>query len=181
MHISLDGFAADTNREMDWIHVDDEIFDYAGNQTDNADTAVYGRITYELMDSYWPTAADRPGATKHDIQHSNWYNNVEKVVLSRTMKNAEQTKTRFIGENVSEKIKQLKQKTGKNIIMFGSPGTVRYLIKENLVDEFWLFINPIILGEGIPYLQDIESRIDLQLVSSHCFSSGVVCIQYVRK
>src|SRR5437762_9000574 len=123
MHISLDGFAAGPNGEMDWIHVDDEIFNYAGNQTDNADTAVYGRITYEMMNSYWPTAAEQPGATKHDIQHSNWYNNVEKIVLSRTLKNAE-ANTRFIRENVPEEINKLKNRTGKNMIMFGSPGTV---------------------------------------------------------
>ena len=181
MHISVDGFAAGPNREMDWIHVDDEIFDYAGNQTDNADTAVYGRITYELMNSYWPTAAEQPAATKHDIQHSNWYNNVEKIVLSRTLKNAPAKNTRFIGENVAEEINKLKRRTGKSMIMFGSPDTVRSLMQENLVDEFWLFINPLILGKGIPYLHNIETSIKLHLVSSHSFSAGVVCLQYAKK
>ncbi|MFI5186190.1 MAG: dihydrofolate reductase family protein [Chitinophagales bacterium] len=180
MHLSVDGFAAGPNREIDWVHIDNEIFDYAGDQTDHADTALYGRITYELMDAYWPKAADKPGATKHDIQHSTWYNNVEKIVLSRTMKNAGARNTRFISENVPGEISKLKQAAGRNIIMFGSPGTVHYLIQQNLVDEFWLFINPIILGEGITYLQDVKTRMRLKLVSGTTFSSGVVCLQYIK-
>src|SRR5436853_7158414 len=74
MHTSVDGFVAGLNGEMDWINVDDDMFEYAGKQTDLADTALYGRITYQMMESYWPTAADQPNATKHDIQHSRWYN-----------------------------------------------------------------------------------------------------------
>ena len=180
MHISVDGFAAGPTGEMDWIHVDDEIFDYAGSQTDHADTALYGRVTYEMMNNYWPTAADKPGASKHDIQHSNWYKSVEKIVLSHTMRGKSE-KTRFIGENVMGEVSKLKQKTGKNIIMFGSPGAVHSLMQDNLVDEFWLFINPVILGKGISYLQNIKERLRLQLVSSNTFSSGVVCLQYVRE
>jgi dihydrofolate reductase len=179
MHISVDGLAAGPNREMDWIHVDDEIFEYAGNQTDNADTALYGRVTYELMDSYWPKAADKPGASKHDIRHSNWYNHVEKIVLSRTMKTGGKN-TRFISDHIGGEINKLKERSGNNIILFGSPGAVHSLINDNLVDEFWFFINPIILGKGISYLQDIKDRVKLKLVSSNVFSSGVVCLQYER-
>jgi dihydrofolate reductase len=181
MHISVDGFAATPDRALNWIHLDEGIFDYADNQTDDADTALYGRITYQLMDNYWPTAADEPGATKHDIHHSAWYNNVEKVVLSRTMKDAHAKNTRFISENVPAEIQKLKQKSGKSIIMFGSPGAVRLLLQDNLIDEFWLFINPVILGRGIPYLQDAKTHIKLELVSSKTFSSGVVCAHYTTK
>src|SRR5438093_8619734 len=88
MHMSLDGFVAGPNGEMDWIIVNDEMFEYAGQRTREADTALYGRVTYEMMEGYWPTAADQPGATKHDIEHSRWYNQVLKVVVSRTMKGA---------------------------------------------------------------------------------------------
>ncbi len=181
MHISVDGFAAGPNGEMDWIHVDDEIFDFAGDQTDNADTAIYGKVTYELMEAYWPTAADKPGATKHDIQHSTWYNSVEKIVLSHTLQNGQVKNARIISDGVAEEINKLKQKTGKNIIMFGSPGAVHSLLQENLVDEFWLFINPIILGKGMSYLSHIHNRIKLKLVSSNSFSSGVVCLQYEKE
>src|ERR1044072_7028704 len=85
MHVSLDGFVTGPNGEMNWIKVDDEIFDYAGERTSKSDTALYGRVTWELMEGYWPTAADKPNASKHDIEHSTWYNKVDKVVLSKTM------------------------------------------------------------------------------------------------
>jgi len=181
MHVSLDGFAATPDRGLQWVNIDQDIFDYAGNQTDNADTALYGRITYELMDNYWPTAADKQGASKHDIQHSKWYNAVEKIVLSRTLKTTRASKTRIISEDAPEEIYKLKEKTGKNIIMFGSPGTVRSLLGDDLVDEFWLFVNPVILGHGIPFLQDASVRVNLELVSSRDFPSGLVCLQYIKK
>jgi dihydrofolate reductase len=84
MHTTLDGFVAGQNGEMNWIIVDDEIFDFAGNNTDHADTALYGRVTYEMMEGYWPTAGNQPTASKHDIKHSNWYNRVTKVILSKS-------------------------------------------------------------------------------------------------
>lgn len=88
MHISLDGFVAGQNGEMDWIKVDEEIFDYVGNRISKSDTALYGRLTYQMMESYWPTAADHPTASRHDIEHSKWYGKVQKVVLSKTINNA---------------------------------------------------------------------------------------------
>ena len=93
MHISLDGFVAGLNGEMDWIKVDEEIFDYVGKRINEGDTALYGRVTYQMMENYWPTAADSPTASKHDIEHSKWYNKVHKVVLSKTMKDADLTNT----------------------------------------------------------------------------------------
>src|ERR1044072_2075112 len=93
MHVSLDGFVAGPNGEMDWIHVDDEIFDYAGQRTSEADTALYGRVTYQMMEGYWPTAADQPNASKHAIEHSAWYKKVNKVVLSQTMKGQQKPNT----------------------------------------------------------------------------------------
>ncbi|HEV8286480.1 MAG TPA: dihydrofolate reductase family protein [Chitinophagaceae bacterium] len=180
MHTTLDGFVAGPNGEMDWIYVDDEMFDYAGKETDQADTALYGRVTYEMMESYWPTAADQPNATKHDIQHSHWYNSVTKVVLSRTMKGQNLKNTMIIGDNVPEQIHKLKQQGDKNILIFGSPTAVHSLLKENMIDEFWIFINPVLLGEGIPLFADVKDKLSLKLLSSKVFSSGVVGLQYER-
>src|SRR5204863_1904533 len=73
MHISLDGFVAGLNGEMDWIKVDEEIFDHVGRRISEGDTALYGRVTYQMMENYWPTAADKQTATRHEIQHSKWY------------------------------------------------------------------------------------------------------------
>lgn len=178
MHVSLDGFVAGPNGEMDWIHVDEEIFDLAGQQTDEADTALYGRVTYQMMDSYWPTAGDQPNASKHDIQHSNWYNKVPKVVISRTMKDAKPLHTSIISEDVCNEVRRLKELAGNNILMFGSPTTAHTLMHENLIDEYWLFINPVVLGKGIPLFANVSERIKLKLESSKAFGTGVVCLQY---
>src|SRR6187402_1971545 len=117
MHISLDGFVAGPNGEMDWIKVDQEIFDHVGKRISEGDTALYGRVTYEMMESYWPTAADKPTATKHDIEHSKWYSNVHKVVLSRTMQEEGLTNTTIISDNLSDQINEIKQQPGKDILL----------------------------------------------------------------
>ena len=181
MHASLDGFVAGPNGEMDWIDVNDEMFEYAGQRTRDADTALYGRVTYQMMESYWPTAGDQPTATKHDIEHSKWYNSVAKVVVSRTMKGTKLTNTRIVGDGVTGEILKLKQNAGKDIVMFGSPTVAHALMRENLIDDYWLFINPILLGTGIPLFKELKARAALGLVASHVLSSGVVCLHYEGK
>ena len=178
IHTSLDGFVAGPNGEMDWINVDEAIFDYAGQRTNEADTALYGRVTYQMMESYWPTAAQLPSATKHDVEHSRWYNKVAKVVLSRTLKGANLTKTKIIDGNLAAEIVKLKQEAGKDILMFGSPTAAHSLMAEKLIDDYWLFVNPVLLGRGIPLFNEVKEKIALKLVESNIFSSGVVCLHY---
>ena len=151
MHTSLDGFVAGPNGEMDWIKVDDEMFDFAGERTNEADTALYGRVTYQMMDAYWPTAADKPNATKHDIEHSTWYNKVSKFVLSRTMSGKNLNKTKIISDNVISEITQLKQAAGKDIIIFGSPSASHPWMQENLIVEYWLCLIASLLGGGLAW------------------------------
>jgi dihydrofolate reductase len=133
-----------------------------------------------MMDAYWPTAADKPNATKHDIEHSSWYNKVSKVVLSRTMSGKNLSKTKIISDNVIKEITGLKQAAGKDIIIFGSPSASHTLMQENLIDDYWLFVNPILLGEGIPLFKNIKNRTNLNLIKTHVFSSGVVCLHYEK-
>lgn len=178
MHISLDGYVADKNGGMDWILIDEEMFDYAAERTREADTALYGRITYELMESYWPTAADQPHPTKHDIEHSQWYKGVAKVIVSKSMKGTQLANTTIVSDNLPNEIRQLKQQNGKEIIMFGSPTLTHSLMEENLVDDYWLFVNPILLGEGSRYFKNLKDSIQLELMTSKSFASGVVCLHY---
>jgi dihydrofolate reductase len=180
LHTSLDGYVGGPNGEMDWINIDDEIFDFVADFTEKADTALYGRITYEMMDNYWPTAANKTNATKHDLVHSAWYNNSKKIVISRTIKE-HKTKTVFIADNISSELKKLKSQPGKNILLFGSPSVVHYLAKHQLVDEYWLFVNPIILGRGIPLFVENEKRTELQLSGNKSFNCGVIALHYVTK
>lgn len=180
MHITLDGFVAGPDGEMNWIHIDDEIFDYAGNRTDNADTGLYGRVTYEMMDAYWPTAGDDPGASKHDKQHAEWYNRVNKVIISKTMRGKDSDKRKVMSDNIQAEVTALKQQEGKEIVMFGSPGLAHTLMQHNLIDDYWLFVNPVLLGQGIPLFKDLEERISLKLVESKTFGAGVVCLHYTK-
>jgi dihydrofolate reductase len=184
MHTSLDGFVAGPDGEMDWIKTSAEMFEYTNKLTDEADTALYGRVTYEMMESYWPTAADQPAATKHDIEHSRWYNKVDKIVLSRTMQDSGLKNTRIIRDNVSTEISKLKRSRdsgSKDILVFGSPSAVHSLLQENLVDDFWLFVNPIILGRGIPLFAGMKEKLKLKLLFSKVFSSGVAGLHYEKE
>ena len=121
MHISLDGFVAGPNGEMDWIKVDEEIFDHVGKRIGEGDTALYGRVTFQMMEGYWPTAGDQPDASKHDIEHSKWYQRVHKVVLSKTLEESAYKNTTIIGNNISKRINEIRNQSGKDILVFGSP------------------------------------------------------------
>lgn len=106
MHTSLDGYVAGPNGEMNWIKLDDSLFDFVATMTAQADTALYGRVTYDMMQSYWPHAGEKPNATKHDKEHSAWYNKVSKVVLSRTLAPNQQPNTKVIGDNLRRTLLQ---------------------------------------------------------------------------
>ena len=180
MHTSLDGFVAGPDGEMDWIKVDEAMFDFVGIMTDQADTALYGRVTYQMMESYWPTAGEKPNASKHDKEHSAWYNKVSKVVLSKTIKEIGQKNTKVINENISENINKLKKQDGKNILIFGSPSASNSLLNKGLVDEFWIFVNPILLGQGIPLFKDISESVKLSLIETKTFDIGVIALHYSK-
>ncbi|HMI59661.1 MAG TPA: dihydrofolate reductase family protein [Puia sp.] len=177
MHVSLDGFTAGPGGDIDWAGLDDEMFDLAFQATEMSDLAIYGRVTYELMDGYWPTAADKPNASKHTKEHSAWYNKVEKIVLSKTWAGKSIPNATILSENIMPQIRSIKEKPGKQIVIFGSPAAVRSMIKEDLVDEFWLFVNPILLGKGIPMFPDLEKRKSLELLDEKRFKNGVVLLR----
>jgi len=180
MHTSLDGFVAGLNGELNWIKVDEEIFDFVATMTDTADTALYGRVTYEMMQSYWPTAGKQPNATKHDKEHSAWYNKVSKIVLSKTISEKGLDNTTVISGQLADNINKIKKQDGKNILIFGSPGASQSLLNQGLIDEFWLFVNPIILGQGMPLFKDITGTTKLKLVESKTFACGVIALHYER-
>jgi len=178
MHTSLDGFVAGPNGEMDWIRFDEELADYVGKITDSADTALYGRITYEMMESYWPTAAESPTATKHDIEHANWVNNALKIVFSRTREKTNWKNTMIIKDDIAEKIADMKNQRGKNLLLIGSASITHVFMQHNLIDEYWININPVLLGEGTPLFTNISDRVNLKLVQAKTFAHGVVGLQY---
>ena len=179
--ITLDGFVAGPNGEMDMFKVEQEFFDLAEKLTGAADTALYGRGTYQLMDSYWPTAGDKSDASKHDKEHAAWYNRVEKIILSTTLQKPNGTNSRIISSNVSQEIKKLKQEKERNIQIFGSPGVVRSLMKENLIDEYWIFLAPVVIGKGKALFTDFDHRVNLKLLSAKTYTSGIIALHYEKK
>lgn len=180
MHTSLDGFVAGPNGEMNWINIDASLFDFVATMTDQANTALYGRVTYEMMQSYWPKAGEKPNATKHDKEHSAWYNKVSKIVLSKTISEKGLDKTTVISGQLADNINKIKNHGEKNILIFGSPGASQSLLNEGLIDEFWLFVNPIILGQGMPLFKNLTGTTKLKLVESKTFDCGVIALHYEK-
>lgn len=178
MHMSLDGFVAGPKGEMGWIKVDEEIFNHVGKRISKGDTAMYGRVTYEMMESYWPGAGKKPGASKHDVEHAAWYNQVRKVVLSNTL-TAGMNNTIVISGNLPEQVSKVKQQGDQEILLFGSPTATHALMQQNLIDGYWLFVNPIILGNGIPLFANVRDKIKLNLVNTRPFASGVTELNYI--
>ena len=165
---------------MNWIKIDESMFDFVASITEDADTALYGRVTYQMMQNYWPTAGDKPNASKHDKEHSTWYNKVSKIVLSKTINENQLSNTVVISDCIGDRINEIKNKDGKNILIFGSPSASHSLIKEGLIDEFWIFVNPVLLGQGIPLFKYITEITPLKLLETKTFSIGVVALHYER-
>lgn len=179
MHISLDGFVAGPNGEMNWIKIDPEIFEHVGKRISKTDTSLYGRVTYQMMEGYWPAAGSKPNASRRDIEHSKWYSNVHKVVLSKTLKESDLPNTTVLNDNLSEEINEIKQQEGSEILLFGSPTAAHSLIQLKLIDGYWLFVNPVILGRGIPLFEDVKDKIKLNLLTTRQFTSGVTELSYL--
>lgn len=180
MHVSLDGFVAGPNGEIDWIYLDDELFEDGQDLINTADTALYGRVTYQLMESYWPTAADSPTATKHDIDHARWVNPAPKLVFSRTLKHVKWQNTRIVKDDIAEEIAKLKKQPGKNFILFASPSLASTFLNLDLIDEYWFNVNPVVLGGGKPLFKGLSNMHTLKFLGSKTYKNGVVKLHYGR-
>lgn len=176
-HLSLDGIAAVPNRSLNWVSYDEELEKWAEPIVKATDTAVYGRITYELM-KYWQTVPTKPNVSQHELEHARWIENVEKIVFSRSKMVPEWNNTTVVNRDVKETILKLKQKPGKNITIFGSPTIASLLIKLGLVDEYRFSVSPIVLGTGKSLFKELKESIKLRLVEEQTFKSGVITLHY---
>jgi dihydrofolate reductase len=181
MHVSLDGFVSGPNEEMNWVIMDEEIFQDAIDLASATDTALYGRITYQMMEGYWPTVLTNPASTKLELRHAEWVENINKIVFSETLEKVQWNNTRLIKKNIAEEMIQLKQGAGRNMMIFGSPKLTHSFMRWNLIDEYKFNINPVILGNGIPLFENITHKIHLQLLSEKKFKSGVIGLHYKTK
>ena len=172
--VTLDGYFEGPNQDISWHNVDDEFNQFAIEQTSTVDTILFGRRTYEVMASYWPTEA----AINDDPAVAGLMNSLSKIVFSRTLQKAEWNNTRLIKDNIEEEIRNLKGQLGKDIAVFGSAELLSTLIHMDLIDEHRIMVNPVILGSGNPLFKNIDDRRKLQFVNIKTFRSGNVLLYY---
>ncbi len=175
--ITLDGHFEGLDGDISWHNVDEEFNDFAIAQLKTADMLLFGRKTYELMAGYWPTEE----AIKNDPVVAALMNSFDKIVFSKSLEKPEWNNTRFIQENLLEEVKKLKSQSGKDVFIFGSADLSSTLIKHDLIDEFRIMINPVILGNGTPLFKNLVKQIDLQLLKTKVFGNGNVLLYYIPK
>src|SRR5271170_4161740 len=142
MHMSLDGFVAGPNGEMDWIKLDDQVFSYVDKFIGEVDTALYGPKTFKMMESHWPSVLKDPKASGHQLAHAQWYEKAKKIVFSRKTDKLNNQNAKLVKDNLAGEVENLKTSLGKNIMIFGSPGLVHSFARLGLIDEFVITINP---------------------------------------
>jgi dihydrofolate reductase len=177
MMVSLDGYVETRDRELDWAIVDEEVHRFANAQTRGLSAILYGRRLYELMAGFWPTADEAPGAPEHIAEFARIWRPKPKVVYSKTLDTVEWN-SRLVREVVVEEVEALKREYG--YLEVGGPNLAATFIRLGLVDEYGLYVNPVVLSGGTPFFQAGVDRTHLRLVESRTFSSGVVFLRYER-
>ncbi|MGQ0740292.1 MAG: dihydrofolate reductase family protein [Bacteroidota bacterium] len=172
INMTLDGFCDHTA-----MIADDELHQHYNELLSNADTLIYGRITYQLMESYWPTVVKNPTGNKPTDEFAVLIDNISKIVFSRTLKNAGWKNTKLKRKVIKKEILELKQQPGKDILV-GSPGLIVTLMNFDLIDQYQLCVQPIILGNGLQLLKNISDRINLKLLKTKTFSAGSIVLYY---
>jgi dihydrofolate reductase len=171
--VSLDGFFETLNGDIDWHTVDEEFNDFAANQLDSAEGLIFGRVTYQLMESYWPT----PGAVADDPLIAEKMNALPKLVVSRSLEKAAWNNSRLV-KDIAGEIRQLKQQPGRDWLIFGSASLAAGLIAGNLIDEFRIMVAPVVLGKGRTLFEDLHPPLSLKLLSTRTFGNGNVLLVY---
>ena len=175
INMTLDGYCDHTA-----MTADEEVHEHYNELLRNADTLIYGRITYQLMESYWPSLVKNPSGDKPMDEFAILIDNISKIVFSRTLKNVDWKNTELKKEIIKEEIIELKQSSSgatKSIIV-GSPSLIVALAKLDLIDEYQLSVHPTILGSGLSLFKDIRERIDLKLLKTKSFHCGAVTFYY---
>lgn len=174
MNVTLDGFVSGPLGELDWHFPlwNEDMSNSACEQLRTMDTILMGRITYQSMAAYWSAA---PSGPLYDMMNS-----CSKVVFSSSLQTPHWNNSRIVGEDAAREVSRLKQSTGKNIIVYGSRSIVACLKKAGLIDEYRIWVHPVVIGQGKP-LFNLYDQIDLTLLRTKTFSSGVVVLYYHTK
>ncbi len=176
MSVSLDGFAATKDRSLDWVHVDEELHEVFNEEARQVGTFLYGRRMWDLMSDYWPTGDTDPGATPVERDFARIWRGTPKVVFSRKLDQVDWN-TRLVHEDAVAEITRLKATSGEDMSVAG-PTLAATFLAAGLVDEVRMYVDPVILGDGLPFFPVLQQRISLRLLESTTYGSGVVALRY---
>jgi dihydrofolate reductase len=172
--VSLDGYFEGPSREIDWHVVESEFNAYAAKFLDTLDALLFGRVTYQLMASYWPSA----DAIASDPIIARRMNLLPKVVFSRMLEKVEWENSRLVKGDAAAEVARLKSQPGRDLAIFGSSDLAVTLAEHGLIDEYRIMVNPVILGSGKPLFKGIMARLKLKHLQTRTFGSGVVVLSY---
>ena len=179
LNITLDGFMSGPNCELDWHFQSwtEEMAESLCEQLSKADTILLGRVTYDAMAKYWPSQSSNPSYPRMDIAFAEMMNNYPKIVFSKTLTATEWNNSRSVKGNILTEITKLKQMPGNDMIIYGSGKIVSFLSRVNLIDEYVLWIHPVVLGKGRPLFK-LSGQLRLELIKTKTFRTGVVVVCY---
>jgi dihydrofolate reductase len=173
--VTLDGYIADINGDMSWAQKQDAEWNtFVHENARGGGELLFGRITYELMTSYWPT----PYAMQNDPIVAERMNNLPKVVFSRTLDKASWNNTKLVKGDLAAEIRKMKKEPGENMVIFGSGSIVSQLAPEGLIDEYQIVVNPVVLGKGKTMFEGIKEKLTLKLTKTRTFGNGNVLLCY---
>jgi dihydrofolate reductase len=175
MGVSLDGFIAGPGGNIDWTAPDEELHRFHNQQARETGVDLYGRRLYETM-RYWETAGENPEAPEVELEFARIWKDTPQLVFSRTLDKVEGN-ARLVRDNAVEEVARLKQEPGKHLAV-GGAGLASTFMKAGLIDEYRLFVSPVVLGAGTPYFPALDERINLELVETRTFGSRVVYLRY---
>jgi dihydrofolate reductase len=181
MQITLDGFVAGPNGELDWMTFgdDDEMFAQINALTDSSDTILMGRKMTDGFVNYWTSVLDDPESPEYAFAKK--MVDTPKVVFSKTVNESKWANTTMANGDLVEEIEKLKQQDGKDIIVYGGAGFVSNLIEENLIDEYYFFLNPVAIGKGLTIFGKLDEKFPLKLIDVKQFDCGETLISYAKK
>lgn len=178
MSVSLDGFIEGPNREIDWHLVDDELHDHFNDLLGTMGAFLHGRVVYELMAEAWPTADQDPSNPRPVVEFARIWRDMPKIVYSRTLEKADWNTT-VVRDVVPEEVMALKALPGGDMVVGGAKIGAAFL-RQGLVDEFRVYVHPVLIGRGKPLFQPSDAKVELRLAETRTFGNGVVLLRYQR-
>jgi dihydrofolate reductase len=178
MSMSLDGFMEGPNRELDWHLVDVEVHNHFNELLSGMGAFLDGRVTYELMADYWPTADEDPANAGPVAEFARIWRDMPKIVYSRTLERADWNTT-IVRDVVAEEVMALKAEPGGDLVLGGADLLTSFR-RLDLVDEYRIYVHPVVIGHGKPTFEPFDEHLNLRLVETHAFGNGVVLLRYER-